>query len=329
MVGLFDITEGMTQAPSSTVPLAIRLALPALLLGAVGIAFAPIFVRVSEVGPISTAFWRLCLAMPALWLWMAVEDRRGRHSATPPRRPKTLRDIALLSLPGVFFAGDLGFWHLSITMTSVANATLLANFAPVFVTLFGWLLLGLRVTRTFVGGMVLALVGAITLMGESLTISGEQLTGDGLGIITAAFYAAYILAVGRLRATYSTATIMAWSAVSNTIVLLIAAMLAGETLWPATLSAWAVLVGLALVSHVGGQSLIAYALAHLPASFGSVSLLLQPAVAALLAWVLLAEPLSAWQGVGGLIILIGIVLARRGTPGRATACKPTALTQSN
>lgn len=313
----------MTHAPStapsptpSTGPaaLAVRLALPALLLGAIGIAFAPIFVRVSEVGPIATAFWRLALAMPALWLWMAVEDRRGRRSTTPPRKPKGLKDIALLSLPGVFFAGDLGFWHISITLTSVANATLLANFAPVFVTLFGWLLFGLRVTRTFVGGMVLALAGAVTLMGESLTISSDHLAGDGLGIITAAFYAGYILAVGRLRVHYSTATIMAWSAVSNTVILLVAAVLAGEVLWPATITAWGVLIGLALVSHVGGQSLIAYALAHLPASFGSVSLLLQPAVAALLAWVLLSEPLSAWQGLGGLVILVGILLARKGTP---------------
>lgn len=309
-----DMTHASSTTPAPTPSLAVRLALPALLAGAVGIAFAPIFVRVSEVGPIATAFWRLCLALPALWLWMAIEERRGRTSATPPRRPKSWKDVALLSLPGLFFAGDLGFWHISITLTSVANATLLANFAPVFVTLFGWLLLGLRVTRTFTAGMLLALAGAITLMGESLTISGTHLAGDGLGIVTAAFYAGYILAVGRLRASWSTASIMAWSAVSNTIILLVAALAVGETIWPATATAWAVLVGLALVSHVGGQSLIAFALAHLPPSFGSVSLLLQPAVAAMLAWVLLAEPLSAWQGLGGLVILLGIVLARKGTP---------------
>lgn len=310
------MTGGMTDASSaaSGSSRALRLALPALLAGALGIAFAPIFVRVSEVGPIATAFWRLCLALPALWLWMAVEERRGRSAGSPPRRPRSWRDVALLSLPGLFFAGDLGFWHVSITLTSVANATLLANFAPVFVTLFGWLLLGLRVTRTFTAGMLLALAGAIALMGESVTISGTHLAGDGLGIVTAAFYAAYILAVGRLRADWSTASIMAWSALSNTVVLLIAALAAGEAIWPATAAAWAVLAGLALVSHVGGQSLIAFALAHLPASFGSVSLLLQPAVAAVLAWVLLAEPLSAWQGVGGLVILLGIVLARKGTP---------------
>jgi drug/metabolite transporter (DMT)-like permease len=70
---------------------------------------------------------------------------------------------------------------------------------------------------------------------------------------------------------------------------------------------------LALLSHAGGQSLIAYALAHLPAAFSSVSLLLQPAVAAVLAWLILDEALGALQAAGAALILTGIYLARRGT----------------
>lgn len=71
-------------------------------------------------------------------------------------------------------------------------------------------------------------------------------------------------------------------------------------------------LGLALVSHVGGQGLIAYALAYLPAAFSSLTLLLQPAVAALLAWLLLGESLGAPQAAGGAIVLLGILVARRG-----------------
>ncbi|HSK38859.1 MAG TPA: EamA family transporter, partial [Arenibaculum sp.] len=66
-------------------------------------------------------------------------------------------------------------------------------------------------------------------------------------------------------------------------------------------------------SHAGGQSLIAYALAHLPAAFSSVSLLLQPAAAAILAWALLGEALGPWQAAGAVIVLAGIFLARRGS----------------
>jgi drug/metabolite transporter (DMT)-like permease len=74
-----------------------------------------------------------------------------------------------------------------------------------------------------------------------------------------------------------------------------------------------VVLGLALVSHAAGQGLIAYALAHLPAAFSSVGLLLQPVVAALFAWLLLAEPLAALQVAGGMVVLAGIYLARRGS----------------
>ena len=64
----------------------------------------------------------------------------------------------------------------------------------------------------------------------------------------------------------------------------------------------------------GGQSLIAFALAHLPASFGSVALLTQPVVAAILAVVILGEVPVIWQALGGAVVLLGIYLAKRGTP---------------
>jgi drug/metabolite transporter (DMT)-like permease len=127
------------------------------------------------------------------------------------------------------------------------------------------------------------------------------------------FYAGYIVAVGRLRARFSTATIMAWSGLVTCAALLPVALLSGESLIATTVYGWMVLLGMALVSPAGGQSLIAYALAHLPAPFSSVSLLLQPAVAALLAWIILGEALGPWQALGALVILVGIYLARRGS----------------
>lgn len=283
-----------------------RIALAALLVGAVTIAFSPIFVRISEIGPTATAFHRVALAAPMLFLWLAAE----RHGAAAPRRP-TAGERHLLVLAGLCFAGDLAFWHWSIKLTSVANSTLLANFAPVFVTPVAYLLFGERFRPSFLVGVALAIGGAALLTGGSLTLSPAHLLGDALGIVTAMFYAGYMLAVSRLRNSVSTATIMAWSGGVSAVLLLPVALASGESLLPATLQGWAVLFGLAWLSHAGGQSLIAYALAHLPASFSSVALLLQPATAAVLAWALLAEPLGAWQALGGAIVLAGVVVARR------------------
>jgi drug/metabolite transporter (DMT)-like permease len=281
--------------------------LGALFGGAAGIAFAPIFVRLSEVGPSATAFWRLALALPALWAWAGVE-RPGRPGTT---RPSAGRDLRRVVAAGLFFASDLAVWHWSIRLTSVANATLLANVTPIFVTLGAWLWFGQRVTATFILAIVTALAGAAVLVGISLQLSAQHLFGDLLGVVTAIFYAGYLLAVTELRGRFSSATVLAWSSAFSAAALLPITMLSREGLMPSTGTGWGVLIGLALVSQVAGQGLITYALAHLPAAFSSVGLLLQPVIAALLAWIILNEPIGAWQALGGAIVLVGIALARR------------------
>jgi drug/metabolite transporter (DMT)-like permease len=280
--------------------------LGALLLGAACIAFSPIFVRLSEAGPTATAFWRVALALPPLWAFCifkkTVPGKGGRA------------DWLLLGAAGLAFAGDLGFWHASIQLTSVANATLLANLSSLFVTLAAWIFLREPPSRLFLAGLGLALLGVVLLVRTSLQFSAGALLGDAFGVVTAMFYAGYILAVKGLRDRGATALrIMAVTSTLTAILLLPAALAAGEQFFPATATGWLVVLGLALISHAAGQGLIAYALAHLPAAFSSVGLLLQPVVAAFFAWLLLAEPLAALQMAGGLVVLAGIYLARRGS----------------
>jgi drug/metabolite transporter (DMT)-like permease len=286
-----------------------RAAFLCLLAGGCAIAFAPIFVRLSDTGPVASAFWRTALAVPVLWLWLAWRRQRwpGTDTAPMSRRPS-----AALVLAGLFFAADLAVWHWSIVWTSVANATLLANLAPIFVTLAGWLLWRKRVSRAFLFGMVVAIAGMFVLVGPNFSIGGTRLLGDALGALTAIFYAGYMLAIKAARdANASTARLMAWSTTLTAIVLLPIALASPQPMLPAGASGWLVLVGLALVSQVLGQGLIAYAFAHLPASLSSVSLLIQPVVAALAAWALFGEAVGPLQFLGGAIVLGGIWIAKR------------------
>ncbi|HKY89722.1 MAG TPA: DMT family transporter, partial [Nevskiaceae bacterium] len=202
------------------------------------------------------------------------------------------------------------FWHVSIGVTSVANATLLANVAPVFVAAAAWLLFRERITAGFLAGLVLALAGAGILVGHSASLSSETAFGDGLAVIAAVFYAGYLMTVSHLRRAQSTLTVMAWTSFVVAVSLLGVALLLGERIWPSSLQGWLVLVGLALLSHIGGQGLIAYALAHLPTSFSAVGLLVQPLAAAVFAWSLLREPFGWQQAIGGLVVLAGITLCR-------------------
>ena len=309
----------MTQADAPWRAAGARFAFAALIAGAMGIAFSPIFVRLSDLGAPVTAFWRPALAIPALLIWVAF-DQRGQ---SPRRRSPTRRDYGLLVLSGFMFAGDLFFWHWSIQFTSIANSTLLANFAPIFVTLASWLLFGERFTPRFLIALGLGITGAVVLMGDSLTISPDHLLGDAMGLVTAMFYGGYIIVVGRLRTRFSTAVIMSWSSIVTAVFLLPLALHYDGPLLTTTLYGWGVLLGLGLVSHAGGQSLIAYALAHLPAAFSSLSLLVQPVASTVLAWIILDEAIGAWQGLGGAIVLFGILLARRRPAATASTPNPS------
>lgn len=295
-----------------------RAALPALLTGAVLIGLAPIFVRLVDVGLTAAGFWRVALAAPLLWLlWR----RRDRHAPwLPPGWP-------LLALAGLCFAGDLAFWHQSVARTSVANATLMANLAPVFVAAFGFLLFAERLSGRFWAGMLLALAGAGVLMGGSLQLSMQTVLGDLLGIAAAVFYAGYLMSVARARNRRSVLEVMAWTSAVTALALLPLTLALGEPLWPQSAHGWAMLAGLALLSHVAGQGLIAYAMAGLPAVLSAVGLLVQPLAAALFAWLLLGEPFGLQQMLGGAVILAGIVQCRLASLRRPRPAVPAPIPQ--
>jgi drug/metabolite transporter (DMT)-like permease len=287
-------------------------ALFALFAGATCIALSPIWVRVADVGPTASAFWRVALAVPLLWVLVFFSSSGGF-------KPGKKQNLLLLAA-GLAFAGDLAFWHWSIQFTSVANSTLLANLASIFVTLAAWVLWRERPTPTFLAGLAAALAGVALLVRASLDgLSGAStraLLGDGLAVVTAMFYAWYLLSVKGVRDRgIATLQLMAVTTTITALALLPVALASGETLLPAGEAGWLTLLGLAWISHSGGQGLIAYALAHLPAAFSAVGLLFQPVMAALFAWVLLAEPLAALQMLGGVVVLAGIYLAHRGSAG--------------
>jgi len=287
-------------------------ALLSLLAGALAIALAPILVRVSELEPVATAFYRLVIALPFFWLGMLAERKAPRAASARV----TAADMALMGVAGLMLAGDLALWHLSITMTSVAKATLFNNCAPVFVALLGWLLFGERIGFGLIAALAVSLSGMALLIGDGLfasvgTVAEGQWQGDAIAVSTAAFYAVYLMAVKRLRARHSTSVIMAGSSAAAALVLAVAAWLEGGPLLPATAWGWALVLALGVACHVIGQGLITHALAHLPVTFSSIGLLIQPVAAAALAWMLFGEALGPLQWLGGALALVGITLARR------------------
>ena len=279
------------------------LALAALFAGACAVASSGIFVRLSQTGPTATGFWRGALALPLLAVWAWAEARRRGL-----RWYGWIGD-ARIFWAGVFFTGDLAFWHWSLVLTSVTAATLEANLAPVFVALICWIVWRERPQPRFLAALPIAFVGVLLIVSPKLGQAHGALVGDLLGLGTAAFYGAYMIVVARLATTYGTGALMLRTTLIFTV--LLAPLMIGQKILPDDLHGWVLLVALAVVAQVVGQGLIAYALSRLPATFSSLALLVQPLAAAIYAAALLGERLSGVQIAGGAIVLAAIVLAQR------------------
>lgn len=75
--------------------------------------------------------------------------------------------------------------------------------------------------------------------------------------------------------------------------------------------AWLALVGVGLISQLGAYYALVHALGHLPATITSVGLLAHVPCTAILAVLLLGEPLSWTQVLGGVVVLAGIYVVNR------------------
>jgi drug/metabolite transporter (DMT)-like permease len=293
----------VTSLPARTEP-SFAAPFAALLLGALAMGISPVFVRFADVGPFASAFWRVAAALPLLWAWAAWEARRSGepHAAV-------FRFNRPILLTGLTFSVDLLFWHLAILKTTIANATFLATMAPVWVILFSGLFIGERVRRNEINGLALCLLGAVALIGISYSARPHHVTGDLLGVATSLFFGLYFLAVRVARRTSGSGRIIFLSSILTSLVLLAATLLFEGRLLPHSLRGVGAILGLSVISHTGGQGLLAYALGFLPASFSSLVIFIESLAAALFGWLLLDEPVSLLQALGGALILAGLFVA--------------------
>ncbi|WP_245898083.1 DMT family transporter [Phreatobacter cathodiphilus] len=273
----------------------------ALLAGATALGVSPVFVRLADVGPFASAFWRAALALPVLYLWMRIGDRGGKE-----RAGLTLPGV----LAGLFFAGDLFFWHLSILNTSIANSTFLATTAPVWVILVAWLWFKDRVSGATLAGLALCIAGGAALVGDSLQVDRSRLSGDLYGLATGVFFGLYFHAIRAGRTTHGAARLTLHSTAVTALVLFAVALVLEPRILPQSMQGWLAVLALGMLTHAAGQGLLSVALGTLPTVFSSLVIFLEAVIAALFAWAVLGEALSLAQVAGGAAIMLGIWVAR-------------------
>ena len=274
-----------------------------LAFGAMLIGFAPIFVKWSMLSSSAIAFYRMFLAIPFLFIINYAVNRRLSFKVN---NKSTILYAAFASLA---FTTDLTLWHFSMTITSVSNATIIVNSAPIFVAILSFILFKEKLSTGFVFSFVITYSGIIGLIYFSNNYANGKLLGDLLCLVAAFFYGVYLLIISKLGKENSL-NIIFYTTFFCCIFSIIPMIVEGGDIFPASNFEWLNLILLAVLCQFGGQYFITHAIGKISASSGSVGLLMQPITATLLAAFIFNEILNTIQVIFVFVAMFGIYLAR-------------------
>ena len=274
-----------------------------LSLGAMLIGFAPIFVKLSYLSPSAITFYRMSLALPFIYLLNAVIHKTN---VIKLKNKKTLFYSALASLA---FTVDLTLWHYSMELTSVSNATIIVNSAPIFVAALSFIVFKEKLSANFFKSFLITYLGIFGLIYFSNNYTEGQLTGDFLCLVAALFYGTYLLIIGKLG-DESSISIIFYTTLFCCVFSIPIMLLENAPFIPINKLEWTNMFLLAFLCQFGGQFLITYGIGKISASEGSIGLLMQPLTATVLAAIIFNEILNFIQILFILVTFIGLYLAR-------------------
>lgn len=278
--------------------------------GLVAISFSAILVRLAqdEAPSLVIAAGRLTIAGLIL-LPPALLRRRRELAALAPA------DWRLAFVSGFFLAIHFAAWISSLAFTSIATSTVLVTTSPLWVGLASPFVLGERVGRRLKIGIALALIGSILIsLDAGDGGAGRQpLLGNGLALVGALGASVYFLIGRRLRPRLSLLSYTAVVYGTAALFLLAFALAAGLSPFGYSPATYGLIVLMALFPQLLGHTAYNWALAFLPAAFVIVTLVSEPIGATILAILFFgaAEVPGPATIAGGLIILLGIVIAAR------------------
>jgi drug/metabolite transporter (DMT)-like permease len=304
--------------------------------GAACISSSAVLMRLAGTSPSMTALGRCAFALPVLGVLALLERRSGA-----PRL--TSRSRWLARLAGVFLAGDLILWSHAITAIGAGLGTVVTNLQVLIISLLAWLILGERPRRSLLLASPvmlagLALVGGLAGLGGPHAYGTHPLLGVVYGVGVAILYAIYILMLRQATATRGprsgaaeagrpaeaggaggAAASRPRAAVAGVLFEATAGAAAGAAVFglagrdfgfgTVTWADLGWLALLALTSQVIGWLLITVSMPRLPAAMIGVLLLVQPAGAVALSYVILGERPSAFQLLGVALVLAGVLVA--------------------
>lgn len=295
-----------------------------------GISVSGPLARLSTAAPLAIAAWRLGLALGVIAVILAATGA-WRELRTVARR-----DLLVAAGAGTMLALHFWSWIASLAHTTVAASVVLVNLHPVVIVGGSMLLFRERPTARQVGGIVVAMLGALVIGygdavhaaaspaaaggGEGAPVAGPSnaLLGDALAVVGAVTVGLYYLAGRSLRQRLSLWPYVGLVYGACFVVVVALALVTGATLWPQPPRDLLLFAGIALGPMLIGHTGFNWSLRYVPAYVVSLAILAEPVGATLLAWLLpsIAEAPSAWTIGGGAIILAGLVFGTTSWEGK-------------
>lgn len=277
-----------------------------LFIGAALISLSPVWVRLVDVSPSTSGFYRVLFGGIALVVYLVV-TRRQLHLSK--------RVWWLLALASLFLSLDLWFWHRSINYIGPGLSTLLANF-QVFIMMFAGIVFLRQIPRPEqLIAVPLALLGLAMIVGfDWRSLPETYKLGVILGLLTAVAYAAYLLVLRSIRAvsTFRVPTReMAVISMMTAAMMAATVMLEGQSLTIPSSTDLGWLIGYGVLSHCLGWLFIASSLSEVSALEVGLALLLQPTLSFIWDILFFDRPMTALELVGAGLALAAIYLGAR------------------
>ena len=273
--------------------------------GVVATSFAAILIRLAQAPPLVIGAYRLGLAALILTPFALRYARREL-------RDLRAGEMALIGLSGLFLGLHFASWITSLEYTTVASSVALVATSPLFVGLASHFLVGEKVGRAMWVGLLISIAGGVIISLGDFSIGGQALLGDLLALLGALAGSGYFLLGRQIRQRVSLLAYVLPAYWVAGLVLLAAALMAGNPLTGYSPNTYLFLALLALIPQIMGHSLLNWTLKHLTPTLVTVSILAEPISSTILAFLILQETPTSVKLAGGALVLVGIYIAMRG-----------------
>jgi len=231
---------------------------------------------------------------------------------------RSLLRVDVRELPALVVFGCIGLagvqlsYYLTIARLNIAVALLIQYLGLAAVVAFERRLRQRSVARQVLAALAMVLVGTFFAVGAyHPALLRVNLPGIGLGLISAGFFAFYILYASALASRINTWTILFYGFGSASVMWATFDVLARTSL-PGDWRIWLVMAAIGLVGTLVAHWLFVFALRTIRPSAAGIVATAEPVFAGLIAFVVFADRLEPLQVVGALVIVAGIVTVQAG-----------------